>query len=384
MTLASDQNKDPEKLSAASRRMMELRDVVFAEWEKRVRASVKQAGVLTHPILMNTLPTFYDNIAELLTPEYPRSNAVAGTSIATEHGGERARLTNYDPKAVIAEYQTLRWTIFDILKQDGFQLTDDESRAINASLDSAIREAVTAFALVISALREQFTASLTHDLRNPLASAHMAAELIARTTDSPEIKALAERIISNHGRMDKMIQYLLDSMVLQGGGRPLLDLFIFDILEVVNEVSDQAKLTHGSRFKVIGNSVKGFWNRDAMKRALENLVGNAVKYSDPETPISIDIETMHERLLLSVHNTGNPIPPEEMEDIFQIFQRAKAAKITGTQGWGIGLPYVRSVAESHGGSIGVDSSLERGTTFYIDVPLDARPFQNVPAFTLTG
>lgn len=83
-------------------------------------------------------------------------------------------------------------------------------------------------------------------------------------------------------------------------------------------------------------------------------------------------------MLLSVHNEGEAIPPDQVEAVFQVFRRAQAAKDGDQQGWGIGLPYVRSVAESHGGSIDVDSSADRGTTFTIDIPLDARPFQNAP------
>ena len=67
-----------------------------------------------------------------------------------------------------------------------------------------------------------------------------------------------------------------------------------------------------------------------------------------------------------------------METVFQVYQRAKLAKEGNKQGWGIGLPYVRSVGESHGGTIGVDSVEERGTTFTIDMPIDARPYQNIP------
>jgi signal transduction histidine kinase len=359
--------------------MLELRDTIFAEWEKRVRASVKQAGALTHPLLINTLPTFYDNIAESVTPGYPRTNAVGTTTIATEHGGERARLTNYDLQAVIREYQTLKWTMLDVLKQNGIQLQDEELLIIYTSIDVAIREAVTAFALGLTALREQFMGALTHDLRNPLATANMAAEVIARTTDSPQIRNLANKIVENHDRMDQMIQGLLDTMVFHSGERLRLNLSSFDILDVVKEVLEQSITAYGTRFQIIGESVKGRWDRDAMKRALENLVGNAVKYGTPDTMISIKIDrVLDRRLLLSVHNEGNPIPPEELEDIFQIFQRAKAAKESRKQGWGIGLPYVRAVAESHGGSIGVDSSIERGTTFLIDVPVDSRPYQNAP------
>jgi signal transduction histidine kinase len=128
----------------------------------------------------------------------------------------------------------------------------------------------------------------------------------------------------------------------------------------------------------VGNSVHGWWGREAVKRALENLVGNAVKYGTPSKPIRLKVDSTHERVIVTVHNEGDPIPPEETESVFQVFQRAKAAKQGKQQGWGIGLPYARSVAESHGGSIGVDSTKERGTTFLIDMPIDSRPFQNAP------
>ena len=61
-----------------------------------------------------------------------------------------------------------------------------------------------------------------------------------------------------------------------------------------------------------------------------------------------------------------------------MYRRADAARLTGQQGWGIGLPYVRAVAESHGGSIALDSTVERGTTFTIDIPQDCRPLKDAP------
>ena len=63
MTLASDQNLDTGRLSATAQRMLALRDVVLAEWEKRLRSTVNEAAALPHPILINTFPTLYDNIA---------------------------------------------------------------------------------------------------------------------------------------------------------------------------------------------------------------------------------------------------------------------------------------------------------------------------------
>ena len=155
MTLATDQNIDPDKLSPNARRMLDLRDEVFTEWIKRLRQTVKEAEKLPQPILINTFPALYDNLAEAITPGYPRATADEGNTVASEHGGERARLTNYNVHSVIAEYQILRWTILDVLKLNNVELNDEEFFLINASIDGSIREAVTAFALAQGALRRK-------------------------------------------------------------------------------------------------------------------------------------------------------------------------------------------------------------------------------------
>jgi K+-sensing histidine kinase KdpD len=121
-----------------------------------------------------------------------------------------------------------------------------------------------------------------------------------------------------------------------------------------------------------------------MKRVLENLLDNALKYGEPEAAIRVRISYNHDRMLLSVHNEGDAIPQDELESIFQVFRRAEAAKEGEKRGWGIGLPYVRSVAESHGGSVQIDSAPGRGTTLGVDVPVDARPFQNAPTLGGSG
>ncbi len=379
MTSASDQTSGGiEKLSATSQKMLELRDEVFVEWEQRIRSTIAQASALRPPILIDTLPAFYDNLAQSVTPAYPRLNAVNTTTIATEHGGERARLTNYDPKAIILEYQLLRGALLDVLKARGVALDDAESQVVNASIESAIRESVTAYVFAVTALRERFIAAVMHDLRTPLNTASLAAQAIAQAPEGPRVKAMADIIVKNHGRIDEMLHHLLDTMVFQGGGRLRLDLRGFDILELVESVRDQAEESQRARLRITGDAVEVIWSREEIRRALENLIANAVKYGDADTPITIKLDRIEGRLMLSVQNQGNPIAAEEIEDIFQFYQRARAAAQGKKEGWGIGLPFVRAVAESHGGSVTVDSSLERGTTFLIDIPIDARPFQDAP------
>jgi len=166
-------------------------------------------------------------------------------------------------------------------------------------------------------------------------------------------------------------------MAFHSGERLALELASFDILEVVREVQLDVA-SQGQRTEVVGPGVRGWWDRAALRRALENIVGNAAKYGKPGLPVRISVVEQHQRMVLSVHNHGDAIPPEEQECIFQMYRRAELARLGRQQGWGIGLPYVRAVAESHGGSVTLDSSDERGTTFTIDIPLDARPLLGAP------
>ena len=379
MTSTNVQNANCAELSPTSIRMLALRDAVLTEWEKRMRSTIAKAAVLAEPILINTMPVVYGNLAEAVTPEYSRTSVgVLETTVAAEHGNERARLTNYDLSTVISEYQVLRSAIFDVLEENGLALTASDVRIINMTLDATIKESATAFTLVQSAFRERFVATLAHDLRSPLSAMQMFAERIARTSDPEIIRELSDKIKQNVGRMDRMIRELLDIVVFEQGERLKLHLSNFNIMEIIDQVCDESFEIYGSRFEVSGEAVTGWWGRDALLRALENLIGNALKYGAKDTPITIKIDNYHGRILISVHNEGNPIPPDQLESVFQVFERAKIANDENEQGWGLGLPFVRSVAESHGGSIVTDSSADTGTTFIIDIPVDAQPFLNSP------
>lgn len=378
MTLASDQALNSVNLSPTSQRI-ELRDAVLNEWEKRVRELVKESSNLPRPLLVNTLPSFYDNIAQAVTQDYSRLTATEGTTLAAAHGSQRARMSNLDAQALINEYHILRRTIADILHENGVQLSHHESLVINASIEAGIREAVHSFSLVHAALRERFIAALAHDLRGPLHTAKMVQELILMGTNPAKMKSFAVKAIDNLQRMDGMIADLLDSMAAKDGERVQLELTQFDIAEVVKEVQVEAAATHHhAHFQILGGIIIGWWDRKAVKRVIENLVSNAVKYGDTDKPIRISFAEAYERLVLMVHNQGQPIPPEEQENVFQIFRRSQAAQAGQVKGWGIGLPFVQGVVESHGGSIVIDSTVERGTTFTIDMPLDSRPFDGAP------
>ncbi|MDB5928744.1 MAG: histidine kinase [Polaromonas sp.] len=276
------------ELCPASQKMLELRDEVLAQWSQSVRSDIEQPKSLKEPILINTLPAFYANLAEALTLSYPRTDAIAGTTLATEHGGERARLTSYNPQGIVAEYQLLKSALLDVMERHCVSFDNAQLQVINALIEGAIRQSVTAY--VVAALREQIISSLMHDFRSPLSVVSVAAELIRRTTDSPKTRASSETILNNTRRMDKMLHELLDALTFQGGSRLSLDFSSFDMLTLAQEVVKQLKVQHGPRFKVISAAAQVMWSREDIKRALENLLSNAVKYGARPTDISIRLK----------------------------------------------------------------------------------------------
>jgi signal transduction histidine kinase len=179
--------------------------------------------------------------------------------------------------------------------------------------------------------------------------------------------------------MDKMVRTLLDVSRAGTGARLSLSFARCDLVAIARDIVETMTLTHGDRFVVRApGAVHGHWNAEALGRAIENLLANAVKYGDAVRPVTVTLREEHARALLTVHNEGSYIPPGEREALFEAFRRSETARERGARGWGLGLALVRAVAEAHGGSIALDSLPETGTSFTVDVPLDSRPFASTP------
>lgn len=370
---------DPE-LSPVTRAMVALRGQIVQAWMVEVRAAVPQAKELALPIAENTLPAYFDTLAALLTPGHSARLVTDLGALASEHGGERARMTSYDATAVIHELQIFRDVLFRELERKGVTLDEGQRATLFAHIDATIRESANAFTVVQAALREQFVAAMAHDLRTPLSTAQMAAEMINHTSQDPKARRFAEKIVASTQRIDGMTRELLDRIAFCKTGKVVLQIEHVDMGALVREVAQSAEAFHPIELRLEAEPVEGWWCGDAIRRALENLVNNAIKYGDREAPIRLTVSTTIERVQLMVHNQGPPIAPEDSESIFQLYRRAGSQGLAAGkgEGWGVGLPYVRRVAEAHGGSVVMSSSIEDGTTFVIDLPADARPFAGAP------
>lgn len=349
--------------------LLALQDAVISEWMSRVRNEVHHAQDVSRVVLVDTLPMFYRHLSALASGEestYERS------TIATEHGGLRARLTGFDAHSVAHELQLFRLVVLDTWYQAGIALSGLEAERVNNAVDVAIRDTIAGFVQAQTNFREQFFAALAHDLRTPLGTAATAVEMLAGLGDAHRIQVLAEVAARQLNLMKKMIDDLRDTMVLHAGTAQALEFSATDLRSLSEDVVSNAVLTSQREIVLSGESATGMWSERTLRRAMENLLNNAVKYSMPGTPIQVDISSFGGRVAWKVTNRGNAIPDEELEGLFQIFRRAAASQANQAAGWGIGLPYVRSVAERHGGSVVVTSN-PRQTSFTLDLPLDSRP-----------
>jgi len=140
---------------------------------------------------------------------------------------------------------------------------------------------------------------------------------------------------------------------------------------LVQEVVKDLSFAYGERFVVVSNSeMRAFCSRKEIRRVIENLAINAVKYGDPNTPITLTLQQNETQLTLTVHNEGNPIALDAQSILFQQFRRTISAE--DQTGWGLGLFLTNNIVEAHQGTVTVESSEEQGTNFIIKLPKVSR------------
>jgi len=234
-------------------------------------------------------------------------------------------------------------------------------------------------------LKDSFLASLSHDLRNPITAVGATAQLLRRRLErsgSIEPERLRNNILSietSAKQMSNLVDQLLDYARLQLD-RPLdLHRELTDLVELTRRVvalHEGASERHKVTFEPTEASLIGMWDQSRLERVLQNLVGNAIKYSPRGGEVNVRLWREHDAsgdwAMVAVHDDGLGIPADDLPQIFDRFHRATNVRdqIPGT---GIGLATARLVVEQHGGSIQVESREQHGSTFTVRLPLGAPP-----------
>lgn len=220
--------------------------------------------------------------------------------------------------------------------------------------------------------REQMMGILGHDLRNPLGAVRALASLLMRREDVPESArdSLAE-IGRASQRMLEMIGTLLDFTDSRFKGSLPIAPVPTDLHEVCRGVvAELLAAAPGREIALhLDGDGRGTWDPGRMAQVVSNLVANALEHGATHGAVRVSVRGDEEDAVLDVENQGPPIAPELMAVMFEPFRQGSALRDAAhARGLGLGLYIVRQVVHAHGGTIAVDSTAERGTTFTVRLP----------------
>jgi signal transduction histidine kinase len=215
--------------------------------------------------------------------------------------------------------------------------------------------------------QRQLMADISHELRTPLARIRVALEL---AVEDPEA---ARDVLSDVGidldEIDELMERTLIMARLDIGdpGLPQRDI---DLAEVTSSAAGRFARLHTARELRISGTKIGALRGDPslLRRALDNLLDNATKYSDARTPVQLDMHAAPQRFELRVIDSGQGMTPEELQHAFTPFWRADASRTRATGGVGLGLALARRIARAHRGDVELTSVPGEGTTALLWLP----------------
>lgn len=239
--------------------------------------------------------------------------------------------------------------------------------ADNAALFEAQQEALR--------VKDQFLSIVSHELRTPLTTIKGYAQMLRRklATD-PDAQRFADNIDGQASRLSRLVDDLLDVTRFSRGQFELTPKRM-DLRVLLTEVVARFEVVgpqHAFTIELDEGPMVGEWDRDRLEQVLNNLIGNAVKYSPGGGTIAVSAVRHDNEILISVRDEGIGIPPEHQKNLFERFYRG-SAEGQEIKGLGLGLYVTRRIIEAHGGRIEVRSQPGNGSEFFFTLPLTPVP-----------
>lgn len=228
----------------------------------------------------------------------------------------------------------------------------------------------------VNAQKDQFLGMAAHDLRNPLGHISTVAEILMEDL-ADEITEQQMQLLgitqASSKFMLELVNDLLDISKIESGKLDLR-LEAVDIVKLIHHNVNQNKSLADNKdialvLKLPVAPLKTIVDVNKIEQVLNNLISNAVKFSYPETTVTINLAKEEGMAHLSVTDQGQGIPADELDKLFKPFERTSVTSTAGEKSTGLGLVIVRKIIEGHKGKIWVESTVGKGTTFHINLPL---------------
>lgn len=244
------------------------------------------------------------------------------------------------------------------------QSIDDERILVSVTDESVAQR--------VEAVRRDFVANVSHELKTPVAAIGLLAEATLDSADDPaSVQHFAGRLHSESTRLGSLVSELITLSRLQGAD-PQSDPVVVEIDAVVDEaIGRLAAAAEAAGITVVADSDSGLLvrgDRALLIMALTNLISNAINYSPAGTQVSVSRTTNEGQVRIAVTDRGVGIAPEYTERVFERFFRVDPARSRSTGGTGLGLAIVKQVAANHGGTATVWSRPGLGSTFTLSLP----------------
>jgi signal transduction histidine kinase len=248
---------------------------------------------------------------------------------------------------------------------------DDELKQLADTFDAMLARLDAAFAA-----QRQFIADASHELRNPLAiiRTNVDVALADPNADPDDLRHTIAVVKRASGRMARLVD---DLLALARRQEPILEHEPVDLGVAVAEASDDFVVPAAARNivldRVTAPDVVVTGDRDALKRAVANLLENAVRLAPEGSRIRLATGSEGDRAWIAVTDEGPGIAPEDQPHVFDRFWRADKGRSRADGGTGLGLAIVRQIAESHGGEVRLQSKVGVGSSFVIWLPVAPTP-----------
>jgi PAS domain S-box-containing protein len=315
-------------------------------------------------IWQNSCENLYQNFSNWLDAIHPEDRARVEAEVI-----EQTKRGQHDKRyRIVRPDGSIRW-----IRDRAFPIKNEQGQMVRIA---GIAEDITD-QQKIDQIKNEFIGIVSHELRTPLTSIRAALGLLNTgiyNNKPDKFKRMIEIAAIDSDRLVRLVNDILDLERLESG-RAVLEKttckaadLIAQAVEGVQAIAKQQNI----KFNIHPTHALVWAAADAIIQTLTNLLGNAIKFSPPNSTITLIVQQQADHVLFQVIDQGRGIPTDKLEAVFGKFQQVDGSDSRAKGGTGLGLAICRSIIDQHGGQIWVESTVDVGSTFFFTLPLPGK------------